>query len=100
MSSSDRSNCAPQVAEQVEDLGLHGDVERGRRLVGDEQRRLGGERQRDHRALAEAAAQLMRILARAPRGIGHAHGVEQFDRARLRGRRRARGRARRSVSAI
>jgi hypothetical protein len=29
---------APQVAQQVEDLGLDGDVERGRRLVGDQQR--------------------------------------------------------------
>ena len=26
-----------QVAQQVEDLGLHGDVERGGRLVGDQQ---------------------------------------------------------------
>ena len=86
MSSSDRSNVPAHVAQQVEDLGLHGDVERGRRFVGDEQRRLGRERERDHRALAQAAAQLMRVLAGAARRVGHAHGVEQFDRARARRR--------------
>ena len=34
------SNSRLQVADQVEDLRLHGDVERGRRLVGDEQVRV------------------------------------------------------------
>ena len=56
-----RSRRSP--VEQLEDLGLHGDVERGGRLVGDEQLRLGGERDRDHDALAQAAAQLVRIGA-------------------------------------
>jgi hypothetical protein len=31
---------ALQVAQEVEDLGLDGDVERGGRLIGDQQRRL------------------------------------------------------------
>ncbi len=39
-------------AQEVEDLCLRGDVERGRRLVGDEEARIGGKRDRDHRALA------------------------------------------------
>ena len=49
-----------------EDLRLHGDVERGGRLVGDQQVGLVGERHRDHHALALAAGELMRI-AREPR---------------------------------
>ena len=49
------------VGQQLEDLRLHGDVERGGRLVGDQQIGLVGERHRDHHALALAAGQLMRI---------------------------------------
>ena len=50
-------------AQQVEDLRLDRDVERRRRLVGDQQLRLAGERHRDHRALAHAARELVRIVA-------------------------------------
>ena len=49
---------ALQVAQQIEDLRLDGDVERGGRLVGDQQRRLARQRHRDHDALAHAAGQL------------------------------------------
>ena len=81
MSSSARPNARLQLAQQVEDLRLDRDVERRRRLVGDDERRLAGERDRDHHALAHAAGQLMRVVARAPRGVGNAHRVEQLDRA-------------------
>ena len=48
----DRHAQAPlQVGEKVEDLGLHGDVERGRRLVGDQELRVVGDRHGDHDAL-------------------------------------------------
>ena len=50
-----------EPGEQFEDLRLHGDVERGRRLVGDQQFRLVGERHGDHHALALAAGKLVRI---------------------------------------
>ena len=50
-----------QFAQQVEDLRLDGDVERRRRLVGDQDVRLVGERHGDHHALALAAGELMRI---------------------------------------
>ena len=53
-----------QVGEQVEDRRLHRDVERGRRLVADDDPRLAGERARDRHALLEAAGELRR---RAPR---------------------------------
>ena len=51
-----------QLAQQVEDLRLDRHVERGRRLVGDQQRRFAGERHRDQRALAQAARELVRVV--------------------------------------
>ena len=50
-----------QVDEQVDDLRLDVDVERGDRLVGDDQRGLDRERARDADALALAAGELVRI---------------------------------------
>ena len=52
---------ALQVAQQVEDLRLDRHVERGDRLVGDDQLRLERERARDADALALAAGELVRI---------------------------------------
>ena len=58
-----------QVRQQLHDLSLHGDVERGRRLVGDEHRRVQGDRHRDHDALAHATGELVWIgLDALPRG--------------------------------
>ena len=56
---------AALLAEQVEDLRLHGDVERGGRLVGEQQRRAAGQGDGDHHPLAHAARQLVRVLAAA-----------------------------------
>jgi hypothetical protein len=42
-----------QRAQQLQDLRADRDVERGGRLVGDEQARLAGQRHRDHHALAQ-----------------------------------------------
>ena len=74
------------VLQQLEDLRLHGDVERGRRLVGDQQVGLVGERHGDHHALALAAGELVRIAAepRLP-GSGMPTCAEQFDDPRARG---------------
>jgi len=44
-----------ELAQEVEDLRLDRDIERGRRLVGDQQLRLTGQRHRDHCALAHSA---------------------------------------------
>ena len=71
---------APQVLDQPEDLRLDRDVERRRRLVSEEDRRLAGERHRDHHALAHAAGELMRIFPRARGGGRDADQVEQADR--------------------
>ena len=62
-----RSVCS--VAHQVEDLGLDRHVERGRRLVGDQQLRVAGERHRDHHALAHTAGELVRVLVDALLGV-------------------------------
>ena len=59
------------VAQQIEDLRLDRDVERGRRLVGDDQRRLAGQRHGDQHALAHAAGELVRVVVgRARSGFG------------------------------
>ena len=68
-----------RVLEQLEDLRLHGDVERGRRLVGDQQVRLVGQRHGDHHALALAAGKLVRIAAEPPGRIANADLAEQID---------------------
>ena len=44
-----------QVAHEVEDLRLDRDVERGRRLVGDQEFGFARERHRDHHALGHTA---------------------------------------------
>ena len=65
------------LLEQVEDLGLHGDVEGGHRLVADDQLRLGGHRTRDRDALALAAGELVRPLRARDRRVD-ADGVEHL----------------------
>src|SRR3954454_8158407 len=52
-----KSELLPQSGEQVEDLRLDGDVERGDRLVADDHLRLDRECARDRDALALAAGQ-------------------------------------------
>src|SRR6516165_7724352 len=74
-----------EAAQQIEDLGLDGDVERCRRLVGDQELRLAGERHGDHDALAHPARELMREGREAPRRIGNADLLEELDAARLSG---------------
>ena len=75
-----------EVLQQLQDLRLDGDVERGGRLVGDQQVGLVRERHRDHHPLALAAGELMRIGAEALLGLAQAHQTQQLERARPRGR--------------
>ena len=63
-----RAALGAEALEERDDLRLDRDVERGGGLIGDEQTRLGGERERDDHALAHAARELVRIvLDSAPR---------------------------------
>ena len=70
----------------LQDLPLHDDVERGRRLVEDDELRIERERHCDDHALAHSARQLVRVCAHET--LVHADEVEQLagahDRAVLR----------------
>ena len=67
--------------EHLEDLRLHGHVERGGRLVGDDHLGLVGHRDRDDHALAHAAGELVRVGVDPGRRVGDADELEQVDRA-------------------
>ena len=69
-----------QLAEQVEHLRLDGDIERGRRLVGNQQRRPVHHRHGNHHALALPAGKLVRIIARPPLGLGNGDRAQRLDR--------------------
>ena len=75
---------ALQVAQELEDLGLHRDVQRRRRLVGDDQVGLGGDGAGDEDALGHAAGDLVRVGGEGALGVGDADAREQAERARLR----------------
>ena len=88
-----------QAADQLDDLRLDRHVERGRRLVGDQHVRVAGERHRDHRPLAHAARELVRVVVDARLGVRDADLREQLDGAlapALRRPSRALGSSRRS----
>ena len=74
---------ALQSGQQFEDLRLHGDVERGRWFVGDQQFRLVGQRHGDHDALALAARKLVRIGVEPLLRIADADLLEQGKRTGL-----------------
>ena len=76
--------------QKIEDLRLDGDVERGGRLVRDQELGAAGERHGDHDALAHAARELMGIGARPARGIGDADLGQKLDDAPSRAARRGR----------
>ena len=72
-----------QVHHQVEDLRLDRDVERGRRLVGDQQARAAGQRDRQHHPLALAAGELVRIVGHAARRRWDADLLQHLQRPRV-----------------
>ena len=67
--------------QEIEDLRLDRHVERGGRLVGDQELWFAGQRDRDRHALAHAAGKLVRILRQPLLGRGDADRGEQFDAA-------------------
>ena len=74
-----------RLPEHVEHLGLDRDVERGGRLVGDQQLRRVGDRHRDHRPLAHPAGELVGVVARPRARLRDADGLEQRGGAAPRG---------------
>ena len=68
-----RAELLAQRRDEVEHLGLHGRVQAGRRLVEHEQRRVLGQRHRDHHALLHPARELMRIAPHHAPRVGDLH---------------------------
>ena len=75
---------ARQPVHELHDLRLDGHVERGRRLVRDNELGITGDRNRDHDALAHATRELVRILLEAAGRIGDADQAEELDGALVR----------------
>ena len=69
---------ALDAGEHVEDLGLDRHVERGRRLVGDQQVGVVGERHRDHHPLPHPTRQLVGIRAQPAIDVGDRDELEQL----------------------
>ena len=72
---------ALQLEQQAQDLVLDDHVERGRRLVGEQDARARRDRDGDQHALPHPAAELVRVVAQSARRRGDADAVEQRDRA-------------------
>ena len=66
-----RAEVPAQVGEDAQDLRLDDDVERRRRLVGDQELWPQDERERDHDPLAHAARELVRVLVEPRRRDPH-----------------------------
>ena len=70
-----------QIVQQVDDLCLHGNVQRGNRLVGDDELRLHHQCTGDADALTLTAGELMGIAAGML--VGQAHLVQHIQHQRL-----------------
>ena len=69
-----------QVTQQVADLGLHGHVQGGGRLVGDQQVGLAGDGPGDEHALGHAAGDLVRVGVEGALRVRDADLGEQLER--------------------
>ena len=76
-----KAHLALQVHHQVEHLRLDRDVERGDRLVADDQLGLQRQRAGDADALALAAGELVRVIVHLR--LAQAHALEQLGDALL-----------------
>ena len=81
----ERPRLVADVHQQPQDLRLDGHVERRGRLVGDQDLRIAGQRRCDHRALAHATGELVRIAVVLARRVGEADLRQHLDRRRARG---------------
>ena len=70
--------------DEVEHLRLDGGVEAGRRLVEDQQRRVLGQRHRDHDALLHAARELVRVAPHDAVRVGDLHLAQHLPRPLVR----------------
>jgi hypothetical protein len=70
-----------EFCQQVENLSLDGDIERGRGLVGDQQLRAIDDGHGDYDALAHAAGELVRIITGATIGVRDGYVFHGLDGA-------------------
>src|SRR6185312_8758148 len=75
---------AAELLQERDDLRLDGDVERGGRLVGDDELRIAAQRQRDDDALTHAAREMVRIVVEALCRGRDADFGQELDRPRAR----------------
>jgi len=66
-----------EIAKEIENLGLDGDIEGGGGFIGDEKFGLAGEGHGDHGALLHSARKLVGIIARTEFGIADADEFEE-----------------------
>src|SRR5690554_1785984 len=71
-----------QRFEQLQDLLLHRDIQRCRRLIGDEQVWLIGQGHRDHHPLLLATGQLVRVAFKPALRLRNANQCQQLDASR------------------
>ncbi len=76
-----RAVVAPEPFQQSDDLRLDRHIERRRRLVGDNEARVGGERQGDDDPLAHPAGKLVRVMVNALVSGGNADLTQQGQSA-------------------
>ncbi len=62
-----------QHFDQLQNLRLNGDIQRGGRLIGNQYRRTTGERHGDHHPLAHPARELMRVASQNGVGLRDPH---------------------------
>jgi hypothetical protein len=75
----------PQLTQDRHHLRLGDGVQGRGRLVGQQQRGLGGESGGDHHPLEEAAGQLVGVAGQAGLGVLDAHEPEQLEGSLLAG---------------
>ena len=68
-----------ELCQQFKNLSLNGHIERGRRLVRDQNVRFVGQSHRDHHPLALATGQLVRICAQTAFRLVDANLCQQFN---------------------
>ncbi len=74
------SEFVPKLTQQIEYLGLDGDIERGRRLVRDDERWAASDGDRRHDALPQPSGEFVGEHPEAQRGIRYADGRHEPDR--------------------
>ena len=68
-----------QIAHQIQDLGLNGDIQGSGGFIGDQKMRLQSQCHSDHHSLGLTAGHFMRVSMGFFLGIGYSNQLEEFD---------------------